>query len=234
MNNAWLATVITSADYLASIDRYPSKAADMWLTALVKTVNWYDRAMWSAVRDLYNGVIGSMEFETQMIDMIQNQMRRAWNEGIRSLGLDPEIDQTMEGEAQLQEIMLSELDYVGPLAQDILDAMHAGDPVEPFHSRVDIWTVRYTDVVNQAVQFYSGLGQKLMWVYGDTAHCTTCEQLDGTVAYASEWEQAGLHPQRPENNMLECGGWRCQCQLIPTDERRSPNALDKLLAIGLG
>jgi len=225
-----LAVIVTCADYFAALDRYPSQDAE--LTALLKTVDWYDRAMWRAVQDLYNGVIGSMEFETFMIDAIQNQLRRAWNEGMRSLQLDPVDDQTMEGEMRLQDIMLSELDYVGPLAQDIWAAAYANAPIDPFHARVDIWTNRYTDVVNQAVTFYSGLGQKLQWKIGATEqHCDSCAYLDGLVAYASEWETAGLHPQQPPNPRLGCKGWKCSCSLDPTDQRRSPNVLDTLMSV---
>jgi hypothetical protein len=201
---------------------------------IFKTVDWYNRAMWAAVRDLYNGVISVPEFETIMIDIIQNQLRRAWNEGMRSIGLDPESDMTLLWEMALQDIMASELVYVDPLAAEIVAAFHNNENVDQFRSRVELWANRYNDVVNQAVQICSKAGQKMEWIYGDTAHCTTCEQLNGTVAFESEWEQAGIYPQRPPNAMLSCGGWKCQCQIVPTDKRRSPNALEKLLAIGLG
>jgi hypothetical protein len=204
------------------------------LADLFKTVDWYDRAMWAAVKDLYNGVIGIVEFETAMIDMIQNQLRRAWNEGMRSLGLDPETDMLLLWEMALQDIMAQELVYVDPLAADIMSASASGELVDKFRSRVSIWTNRYNDVVNQATQICAQAGQKMEWIFGDTDHCTTCEQLNGTVAFESEWEKSGIYPQRPPNDMLSCGGWNCQCTLNPTDKHRSPNALEKLLSIGLG
>jgi hypothetical protein len=49
---------------------------------------------------------------------------------MRTLELDPETDQTEEGEAYLQEIMTSELDYVGPLAEDIIASAEAGTSVK--------------------------------------------------------------------------------------------------------
>jgi hypothetical protein len=154
---------------------------------------------------------------------------------MRSLGLDPETDMMPEWEAQLQDIMLSELDYVGPLAQDILAAMHAGDPVEPFHSRVELWTSRYNEVVNTAIQVCSGVGQKLQWHLGATEqHCDICARLDGIVAFASEWDELGVYPQRPPNPALSkvnggCEGWRCDCSCTPTDQRRSPNAYNTIM-----
>ena len=187
MINPRLAVVVTAADILAAENRYPEKDAE--LTILLKTVNWYDRTMWSLVRDLYSGNIGTMEFESEMIDIIQNQFRRAWNEGMRQLGLDPESDQTPQGEAALQDIMLQELDYVGPLAADVQQAAYANAGVDQFQSRVNLWSNRYTDIVNQAVQFYAGVGEKLQWHLGATEkHCRICLALDGIVAFASEWD----------------------------------------------
>jgi len=226
-----LPTIAVLADEAAKRAIYaPSDAA---LTALLKTVDFYFRTMWAATRELYNGEIGAFEFESVMIDLIQNQLRRAWNEGLRSLGLDPATDMTMQMEFALQDIMLNELDHVGPFAQDVLAAKAAGKDLEPFRARVQMWTNRYNDVVNQAAQFAAEAGQKMMWVYGDTDHCDTCLRLNGIVAFESEWETAGLYPQRPPNARLECGGWKCQCSMVPTDQRRSPDALTTLLNIGM-
>jgi hypothetical protein len=98
-----------------------------------------------------------------------------------------------------------------------------------FQSRVDMWVNRYEDTKNEAILFYSEKNQRLRWVYGDTQHCETCAQLNGIVAFASEWEQAGVQPQSPPNDLLTCGGWNCQCILEPTDDRRSPDALTRIM-----
>lgn len=195
----------------------------------IKTPGYYARVMWEAVRELYAGDITQFDFEDVMIRLISEQLRKAWNEGMRELDLDPQQDQTEEGEAYLQEIMSGELDYVPQLGQDILDAGKAQSGTEEFRARVDIWVGRYEDTKNEAILFYSAKGQRLRWVYGDTEHCETCAALNGIIAFASEWDEAGVKPQSPPNDLLTCGGWRCQCSLEPTDQRRSPDALTQIL-----
>lgn len=55
-----------------------------------------------------------------------------------------------------------------------------------------------------------------MWVLGNTEeHCTDCLALDGQAKRASEWRAAGIQPKSPD---LECGGWNCDCELVPVPE----------------
>jgi hypothetical protein len=61
---------------------------------------------------------------------------------------------------------------------------------------------------------------KFKWVLGPTEHCTTCAKLEGLVKRGSWWRDNVL-PQNPPNEKLECGGWRCQCNLEATDQRVS-------------
>ena len=198
----------------------------------VKTPGYYARVMWESVRELYAGDIEAYDFEEVMLRLISEQLRKAWNEGMRQLDLDPEQDQTEEGEAYLQEIMASELDYVGPLAEEIIAAGEKKESIEQFRARVDIWVGRYEDTRNEAILFYSEKNQRLIWKLGATEkHCQTCGQLDGMVAFASEWETAGVQPQSPPNDLLACGGWQCDCSLEPTDQRRSPDALNIIMQI---
>jgi hypothetical protein len=35
-------------------------------------------------------------------------------------------------------------------------------------------------------------------------------------------------PQNAPNDSLECGGWKCDCSLTPTDARRTPGAYGKI------
>jgi hypothetical protein len=206
--------------------------ADAFLTATLKTEGFYQRAMWKATRDLYNGEMGLTAFEDTMIELITGQLRRAWNEGLRTLNLDPQVDQTEEGENFLQDIMLSELSFVDGFADAVLAAARAQEPIDQFRARVDIWVNRYPDVVNQAIQFYAQTGQRLRWQLGQTEqHCQTCSALNNIVAFASEWETSGVKPQSPPNDLLSCSGWHCDCSLVPTDERRSADALTRIMDI---
>ena len=52
-----------------------------------------------------------------------------------------------------------------------------------------------------------------MWQFGATErHCRDCANLNGQIHRASEWRAAGIRPQAPD---LQCGGWRCDCRLVP-------------------
>ena len=104
---------------------------------------------------------------------------------------------------------------------------HDEEHINAFINRAEIWANRYNDVVNRSIVVTKE--QKLLWVFGDTDHCTTCEQLNGIVALSSIWEDLGVHPQNPPNDKLECGGWRCQCTLIPTANRQTYGARDAIM-----
>ena len=53
------------------------------------------------------------------------------------------------------------------------------------------------------------------WRLGATEqHCSDCLFFNGQTLTASEWRQLPA-PQSPD---LECGGWLCDCSLVPTTE----------------
>jgi len=73
-----------------------------------------------------------------------------------------------------------------------------------------------------------------VWVIGETeVSCSTCLALNGIVAYASEWEESGVHPQGPQNGALACGGWNCDCSLDTTNARRTRDALGRIMDIAV-
>lgn len=195
----------------------------------LKTEAYYGRVLSRGVRDVYNGVATADDLLTVMARLLDEQMRRAWNEGMRENELDPQQDMTNDWEMLLQGIIDEEFGHVEQFIADVVAARDNGTPIDPLLRRAELWANRYNDVVNRAKLETAEPKDKFEWVYGDTQHCDTCARLNGIVARASEWEQAGFHPQQPPNEMLDCGGWRCQCELVPTDRRRSPDALTRLL-----
>lgn len=193
--------------------RLISKSVDLNRLSL-KTENYYDKALSKAVRDFYNGNIDAGQFIDKQISLIEGQFQRAWNEGMRNVGVDPK-DMTDAWRGILQDRITKEQDYILNFAQAIEDAAKNGDPIDPLLNRVDLWVAKYPEVERLA-EVTCGGNTKLKWVLGPTEqHCTDCAQYDGTILTADEWGALGVHPQ---GDMLECGGWNCLCEFIVTEE----------------
>ncbi len=192
-----------------------------------KTVEYYLRTLQGLIRSVYNGMLGG-EFIDIMANLIQGQLTQAFQQAIDESGLDwlPEM------RGQLQVMILNEYGYVDQLFRDIIDARIDQTSIEPLLQRAQLWANRWNDAYNIAKQMIAAhYGQRMMWIYGETEHCTTCQSLNGIVAYATEWESLNVRPQSPPNPVLQCGGWRCQCRLEVTDQRRSPKAFETIMNI---
>lgn len=186
--------------------------------------------MTNMIQAVYHGVLGG-EFIDAMAALISRQMylacQDAWDiEGAGEDG-EPLPDYLKE---LADDAAVNQVDFVDGLYRDIVDAKVDEAPIGDILYRVEMWATRYTETYNAAVtKIVSENGGKLKWSIGATEkHCETCFALDGLVAFASEWEASGIKPQNAPNDVLECGGWLCDCSLSPTDERRTRNAMSKL------
>lgn len=209
----------------------PVKSALTWLELHgFKTLDYFVRVLNTWVYDLWSGDATQDEFIDRLADLIDQQLTRAWNEGMRENGLDPNTDTLPEWEQELQDIIANEYTYVDGFAADIVAGR--GGSVAQFQARAQIWGNRYRDIVNRAKLITASKGAKMKWVYNpDKEHCDTCSALNGIVAFASEWEALNVHPQSPPNLALDCGGWRCGCSLQSTQQRRTAKAFDVILNI---
>jgi len=184
----------------------------------IKTVVYYTRALRRAVVQFYNREIDAIAFIGEMIRLIDEQMRRAWNEGMRANDLDPKRDMKPEWEAILESVIDGEYNRVLTFAEDIERSQGGAGPIEPLLARVDLWVNRYNETVNLAI-ITTRPNDHFIWRLGATEeHCSTCARLNGVVATAAEWQASGVRPQHPPNPYLECGGWRCDCRYQYTEE----------------
>jgi hypothetical protein len=191
--------------------------------------------LYAGARRLFNGGKDA-NFLATFARSIDAQLTEAWNDGADDMGVAPD-EMTESDMSILNGIIDSENNYIQGLADDIQADKAAGMTLADFESkygaRCDLWANRYTETVNEAHIRFGGK-QKLQWNLGATeVHCDACQSLDGIIAFADEWAQAGVKPQNPPNQMLGCDGWRCDCRLEPTDKRRSPRALDTITEIAL-
>jgi hypothetical protein len=202
----------------------------------VKTYNEYRSRLWRAALRLYEGRTGNTFMEASFARSIDQQLTEAWNIGADSVGVSPE-DMTPDDMTILEGIINNENNFIARLGDDIIRARDEGmawrDFEREFGNRVDLWANRYNEVVNTAKMKFGGK-QRLKWNLGETEqHCESCLKLNGIIAWADEWDSTDIHPQQPPNSHLVCGGWHCDCTLDPTDERRTPKAIDKLTEIAL-
>jgi len=196
----------------------------------IKNQTDYQAALWSAMGALYQG--GSLAtFTNRFKATIQSYLTQAWNDGAREMNVAPD-EMSPDDLGILAAILNNEFKFVQRLADDIQAAADAGYTVEDytraFWRRAVLWANRYKETANRARMTF-GSKVRFMWTEGDTLQkCETCVALDGIVAYGWEWAAAGFHPQMPPNPLLQCDGWGCDCDLSPTDRRRTPRALDYL------
>lgn len=208
--------------------------AGLYRAGDLKTQDAYYRQIWGLTLGLYREEISEGDFVDGMAAVIQEQLTRAFREALRQNNMDPDlVNDYGEGYGdELQSMILSEFMFVDRYALDIVNARRAGTGFEQFQMRAQVWANRYAEAVNAAnAMIAEQNGNNLVWRYGDTEHCETCQALNGIVAPASVWEQLGVRPQEPPNELLECGGWRCRCRLEPTDKRASPKAFDSIMNI---
>ena len=193
------------------------------LEAVVKTQGFYDQALRSAVRDFYNGEMDGFGFIDKLVYLITEQFTRAWNEGMRSIGLDPKKDMEPEWAEVLQERIKQEISDIEGFASaiEMAAADKENNPIQPLLSRVSMWSNRYNELVSLSIATCGK--EKLEWIVGQTDHCDDCRKLNGCVDYADLWLASGWLPQ---TSRLACGGFRCQCSLVPTRKRRSPGGVD--------
>lgn len=197
----------------------------------VKTYDFYLRTITRLVRNLYNGYTTEAEFTSVLENLITGQFTRAWYEGMAQNDWKP-ADMTDEWQVELDSLIQYEYQFIADFAKAITDAKKNEQPLDGLLSRAELWANRYNEIVSHAVLFTADKKERLVWKLGATEqHCDTCSRLDGIVAYAEEWQQLGIQPQSAPNDKLECGGWKCDCSLTPTDKRRSPKAFDTILNI---
>jgi hypothetical protein len=199
---------------------------DMYLYDVVKTQAHYERVLSQAVRELYNGKSSEDDFLSTMTTLLDEQTRRAWNEGMRLNDLDPAKDMTEAFEAELRNIQDEEFSHVDGFIAAIVQAGKDGTPVDPLLTRAGLWASRYPDIVSRAQVFTAPKDLNFRWIYGDTIqHCDTCSKLEGIVATAADWadlQARGIYPQSPN---LDCSGFNCDCHLDSTDDDVTPGGI---------
>lgn len=177
---------------------------------------------------LWSGKLDKAGFASQMEDTIDRGLRRAWKEGMESVGLELE-DMTTEEELELGTAILDQYSYIDGVADFIDSNSKANDgKLATIQPRGQMWVNRYKEMQNRA-RAMAKSDPKLRWDYSpEKEHCDSCLKLNGIVKRASFWNSKGIIPAVAGADYLDCGGWQCGCTLTPTDEPVKKGPLPRL------
>lgn len=192
-----------------------------------KTYDYFLQQLEGLIKGVYAGNVGG-DFIDIMANLISGQLTQAFEQAWSDEEGEGDLPDYLS--SALEDMILGQYDFVDQLYKDIVDARVDQTPVESLLARAPLWANRWTEAYNQAVHLITmENGGNEEWVLGATeTHCVTCAALNGIVARASEWDALGVHPQNAPNDVLECGGWHCDCKRQPTDKRRSPKAYETI------
>jgi len=183
------------------------------------------------VRSLYGNFIGG-EFIDTMANLISGQIRDAYEKAYFDAGYEGELPGYLE--TSYQDFVLEQYNFVDRFFRDIIDARIDGKPIDSLINRARLWAGQWDSAYREAVRLIRiDGGGNLEWKKGATEKgCRTCAALDGFVMSAKEWQLLDLHPRGYPNKKLECEGGgpanNCDCDLVPTTKRRSPNAYGRI------
>jgi len=195
-----------------------------------KTYEFFLSAIVGLVEGVYQGFIGGVFIDT-LANLISGQLEDAYMRAWADEGYFSELPPYLR--SALESLILTQYEHVDQFYRDIVNARVDETSIVPLINRANLWAQRWVEAYNEALRLIAlENGDRLIWQLGATEqHCTTCGALNGIVAFAKEWDELGVHPQGGPNALLECGGWKCDCSLSRTDQRRSPKAYDTILNI---
>ncbi len=193
---------------------------------MLKTLASYQLNLRAGTYGLWSGRMDLDGAFAQFFRAIDKGLPQAWAEGAAECGIKPE-EYTPDERTALAQAIASEKNHVFTYLNWVEQNSKAnGGKRGTAYSHLDAWINRYRDIVN-AAKVSACANMKMRWTLGPTEHCKTCLRLSGKVKRGLYW-QSHVMPQNPPNGLLECGGWKCQCTLRPTDDRASPGPLPRL------
>jgi len=180
------------------------------------------------VRGLWNGSLDYDLFFDAMMTGIRRGLTDAFHSGAADCGILPS-ELKKEERVALERAINYETQWIDGFAATIEEnSRDNGGALGPLHSRAEIWIGRYEGVKAEAMAMACA-DKKLRWVLGPTEDsCRSCQALSGKVKRASYWNEQGILPRVHGASYLECNGFRCLCELVPTDEPASKGPLPSL------
>ncbi len=174
-------------------------------------VDAYAALLSGYVDDALAGRMDKVDLTRAHRELIREYAREVYVAALDDAGV-PEEDMEQEDDDAIAAWVADQLGYVGDFATAVIAARGTDNASETMQGRVDAWVASLRALAGVAT-LSAKRNMTLVWRYGDTDHCDTCEKLNGERHRAKWFTDRGYIPQEPGSGTLDCGGWRCKCVL---------------------
>lgn len=156
----------------------------------------------------------NIDLNTELRALVEYHVSAAYFEGLQAGGVSPEdFDADMSAEADT--LVLTQLEYVPDFMHAIEDALGDKGKQAAVMVRAELWCNSVAAAGQQGLNAARG-AEMVIWRLGATEeHCDTCAWLDGQRHRRRWFTKHGYIPRQPGSETLECGGWNCDCELVP-------------------
>jgi hypothetical protein len=152
-----------------------------------------------------------------MYSAIRRGFEQAFAEGSKTCGVLPN-ERTKEEQDRLNLLIGDNNAYVASLVSWLYEHRQSeGYKFSDILPRAELWINRYEEV-RAIAQSLACQDKKLRWQLDSPKEsCRTCIKLNGRVHRASVWAAHNIAP-RMVTSRLKCGGYRCLCRWVETDQ----------------
>ncbi len=97
---------------------------------------------------------------------------------------------------------------------------------DDFLRRIDLWVNKGLKRIFDSAKLFAEGNMMKRWVLGQTEqHCRTCLAANGQVHRAKDWRRKRILPR---TDVLECGGFECDCELVDAPGEKAQGRLDRI------
>lgn len=193
------------------------------LRTVKEVTSEYDAQLTKFVNQAFDGDMNALDLARAHRALIRTLGPRAFEEGLREGGVDPDNSQEgldAEDQAAIDEWIAEQVGYVRDFCKAAVEA--DGDTTK----RIDVLTrvLTWIDAMRSlGTQGKMSAQKNAMgtWQFGDTEdHCDSCARLSGQRHRLKWFRSKGFIPREPGSETLECGGWNCDCRIVGDDGRK--------------
>lgn len=178
----------------------------------------YEVRFSEAVVAALNGQIDARELSARLRRAILRNAEDAYVEGMKEGGIEDAEEQLDDQDQEtITSWIQSQMSYLPNFIESVMQvaALPRGQRTEQQRAilqRVDYWVGALRDLAGMG-KASAQRNMMVTWRYGDTDHCDTCLRLNGQRHRLRWFVERGYIPQEKGSATLECGGWRCRCEL---------------------